>query len=397
MKQFGRLLLALLMLTTAFLLYAFAVYPAEYVLRVLTWGDADVQDHQRFPAYEMAPGQRNFEFVEAPDEGRVRTLFEAEPVLKGALDQFLAEKGTQAFIVIQDDRILYEQYFNGHGRESLVTSFSEAKSFTSALIGIAIDEGYIQSVAEPITNYLPELAERDPRFGEITIRDLLKMASGIRYVEYPFFGGDDVKTYYYPDLRQLALTESRIVEKPGQAFHYNNYHPLLLGLILERATGTPVAEYLEQKIWRPLGMEYGGSWSLDSEGSGFPKMESGINGRAIDFARFGRLFLAGGEWEGEEIIPPAWVAESTGQGEAVDRERYYPDNLLFTEMQGYYGYMWWGVPRADGPSDFTAIGNHGQYLYISPAKRLIIVRHGERYGIPIFEWVKLFAGVADRF
>ena len=202
-------------------------------------------------------------------------------------DAFLAKNRTQAFIVIQDDAILYEQYFNGASRDSIVTSFSTAKSFTSTLIGIAISEGYIHSVDDPITDYLPELAERDPAFANITIRDLLMMSSGIKYVEFPFVNGDDAKTYYYPDLRQLALEDTHIVGLPGEQFHYNNYHPLLLGMILERATGTSVANYLQEKIWKPVGMEYPGSWSLDEHG--FEKMESGINARAIDFAKFGRL------------------------------------------------------------------------------------------------------------
>jgi CubicO group peptidase (beta-lactamase class C family) len=137
-----------------------------------------------------------------------------------------------------------------------------AKSFASALMGIAIDEGHIKSVDEPITNYLPELLEKDKRFRSITIRHLLTMTSGIKYEE----GGDlpwsedadDTKTYYATDLRELALN-CQIEGEPGKYFEYNNYNPLLVGMILERATGMPVSHYMEAKLWMPMGMEADGS------------------------------------------------------------------------------------------------------------------------------------------
>src|SRR6266498_2063023 len=392
MKKFSRILLRLLLtlagLILLILIYAFLAYPSEYVRRVLLWQNSDVSDYQKFPERPLKTGSSTFYFTKAPDEAKVRAVLETNPTIDN-LDTFLANTHTQAFIIIQNDHILYEKYFNGTRRDSIVTSFSMAKSFTSALIGIAIQEGYIQSVNDPITNYMPELLKRDPAFGKITIRDLLMMSSGIKYAEFPFLNGDDAKTYYYPDLRRLALEGTRIVGLPGKQFLYNNYHPLLLGLILERATGTPVATYLEEKIWKPLGMEFPGSWSLDSEG-GFEKMESGINARAIDFAKFGRLFLNNGNWDGVQVVPAAWVAESTQEGKSVDRATYYPDNEFFRAMNGYYKYMWWGMRRGENDYDFMARGDHGQYIYVSPHNKLIIVHNGEQFGIEPNEWLKIF-------
>jgi CubicO group peptidase (beta-lactamase class C family) len=197
-------------------------------------------------------------------------------------DKFLVSTGTTAFIIIKDDTVLYEKYFNGYQRDSIGTSFSMAKSITSALIGVAIDEGLIASVDDPITRYIPELKEKDFRFDNITIKNLLTMSSGLRYVEEGLPWSDDTRTYYDTNLRSLALS-SKIEEAPGKRFHYNNYNPLLLGMILERVTHKPVSQYLEDKIWKPLGMDAPASWSLDSDASGFEKMESGINARAIDF------------------------------------------------------------------------------------------------------------------
>jgi len=226
---------------------------------------------------------------------------------------------------------------------------------------------------------------------------LLMMSAGIKYSEFPFVNGDDAKTYYYPDLRQLALEETRIIGAPGEEFHYNNYHPLLLGLILERATGTSVANYLQEKIWKPIGMEYPGSWSLDE--AGFEKMESGINARAIDFAKFGRLFLDEGDWNGVQVVPAAWVAESTQAERSIDYANYYYDDFIFADGEGYYKYMWWGIQRDEQTYDFMALGNHGQFIYISPQKNLIILRFGETYGeiTGAQNWVDMFYGFATNF
>lgn len=293
------LVVALLAIISLSLLYAYIAYTAEYINRVLRWGDSDVYDYQKFPERVLGISDSHFEFPLFPDEER-------------------------------------------------------AKSFTSALIGVAISEGYIHSVNDPITDYLPELAKRDPAFANITIRNLLMMSSGIKYVEVPFFHGDNAKIYYYPDLRYLALEDTHIVVSPGEYFLYNNYNPLLLGMIIERATGSSVANYLQEKIWKPIGMEYPGSWSLDE--AGFEKMESGINARAIDFAKFGRLFLHNGDWNGTQIVPAEWIAESTQADTPVDYANYYDDDFIFANGRGYYKYMWWGIQRDAQNYDFMALG-----------------------------------------
>jgi CubicO group peptidase (beta-lactamase class C family) len=377
------------------------VYPPEYVFRALTWGLESVDDYLKLPSRTLNASENIFYFDQDLQVARVRSQFEADPEIDD-LDAFLTNTGTQAFLIIQGDRILYEKYFNGMQRDSIVTSFSVAKSFTSSLIGIAIEEGYIHSVNDSITIYLPELADRDKRFSDITIRDLLMMSSGIHYSDdIPLLNDDGTKTYLYLDLRQLALTHTHIAESPGAHFLYNNYHPLLLGMILERATGTSVTNYLEQKIWKPIGMEFEGTWSLDSKDSGFEKMESGINARAIDFAKFGRLFLHKGSWNGVKVIPTDWVSESTSEDKTVDRDEYYGDLEIREPLDGYYKYMWWGLPRGEGEYDFSAYGNLGQFIYISPKANLIIVRNGERSGLHYDEWLRIFyqfaAGFDDGF
>jgi CubicO group peptidase (beta-lactamase class C family) len=379
------------------ILIAMLVYSPVYIYRVLAWQESDAFDWQKFPSHPLTAAPTPYSFPVALDPQVAQRFGQ----LAGVADwhEFLAQNHTQAFIVLKDGVVVEESYFNNTQRDSMVTSFSMAKSVTSALIGIAIDEGFIQSVDAPITTYLPELIERDPRFAQITIRHLLLMSSGFDYQSFRplLFNSDDPLTTYYPDQRKLALENTRILAAPGQKFSYNKYHPQLLGIILERSTGMSVTAYLQSRIWDRIGAEFDGSWSTDSEASDFEKMETGVNGRAIDFAKFGFLFLNRGNWQGEQLISEAWVREST--------EPYFPDNAgtYYTEWfkllpgRAYYRYMWWGYERGEGIYDFAAAGDKGQYIYVSPSNGIVIVRHGTDYGIPSQEWLTLFHEFAGHY
>jgi len=218
------------------------------------------------------------------------------------------------------------------------------------------------------------------------------MSSGIRYNEDPPDQDNDV-TYHAADLRKAALEKTAIVDVPGKHWHYNNYHPLLLGLILERVTGKSVTAYLQEKLWSPLGMEYPGSWSINGDKNGLEKMESGINARTVDFAKFGRLLLNRGEWQGKQVVSETWVEQATQPEEKPSS--YYEDEPFFVSQGHYYKYFWWGSRRAGSNSDFCAVGNKGQFIYVSPQKRVIIVRNGFDFGIPTSRWLRLFYQLAD--
>jgi CubicO group peptidase (beta-lactamase class C family) len=359
-----------------------------YLTRTIFWGESDYKDLEKFPARAIHNAPPTSRFDQLPENNPYVSQIEAiaNTYNDGSFEDYLESSGTTAFLVIHNDELLYERYSSGYDETSLQTSFSMAKSFASALVGIAIDEGDIKSVNEPITNYLPELLEQDKRFSQITIRDLLTMSSGIKYEE----GGDlpwseeadDTKTYYSTDLRELALN-CRIEGKPGEYFEYNNYNPLLVGMILERATGMRVSRYLQEKLWKPLGMEADGSWSLDSTSSGFEKMESGVNARARDFARFGMLFAKEGNWEGRQLISRGWVEESTRADTSTDPSQDYQ-------------YFWW-VDTPDGKDHFSARGKYGQYIYVAPERDLVIVRLGKEEGERGHGyWIDLFEELATK-
>ena len=348
------------------------------IARALVWRESDVGDQDRFPARQIPAGART---------SPLRAGVEADLPVSGegeGLDGFLHETDTLAFLVVHDDRLVHERYFDGATRESLQTSFSAAKSFVSTLVGIAIDEGLIESVEDPVTDYLPELAARDTRFRQITLRHLLTMSSGIRYREGGFPSlGDDTYTYYGVDLRDVALNRVRIDGPPGVAWHYNNYHPLLLGLVLERATGASVSDFMATRLWRPLGAEADATWSIDSERSGFEKMESGLNARPVDYARFGLLFLHNGKWNGKRIVSEDWVRAATGAEATTDSAFYHG-----------YRYFWWlDVNR---PGRFYALGKYGQYIYVAPDADAVVVRFGRDWGVDNTTWLATFGDLADQ-
>src|SRR5262249_19642665 len=151
---------------------------------------------------------------------------------------------------------------------------------------------------------------------------------------------------------------------PGQYFRYNKYHPQLLGMILERTTGMSVTRYLQTRLWDALGMEYDGSWSIDSQASDFEKMETGVNARAIDFAKLGVLYLNGGRWQGRQVLSQTWVDESTRPLLPENYATYYPAFFTMFPGQAYYKYMWWGLARNGDAHDFWAAGDKGQYIYV---------------------------------
>jgi CubicO group peptidase (beta-lactamase class C family) len=372
---------SLLVLVLVMVVFGYLLAPHFYLTRTIFWRESDYKDLERFPARTIHNAPPTFPLDQLPADNPYASQIEAiarDTTNGESLEHYLDASGTTAFLVIHDD---------SYDERSLNTSFSMAKSFASALVGIAINEGHIESVDEPITNYLPELLKKDERFEQITIHHLLTMSSGIKYEE----GGDlpwseeadDTKTYYATDLRKLALENARIEGRAGEYFEYNNYNPLLVGLILERATGMPVSRYLQEKLWKPMGMEADGSWSLDSTRSGFEKMESGLNARARDFARFGMLFAEEGSWEGRQLISREWVEESTR-----------PDAITDPSLE--YQYFWW-VDTPRGRNHFSARGNYGQYVYVAPEKDLVIVRLGSEEGERGYEyWIELFEELATK-
>ncbi len=276
------------------------------------------------------------------------------------LDSFLKDHKTLSFLIIRNDSLLYQYYDESKTDTSIVTSFSVAKAFISALIGIAIADGKIPGVSTSIISYFPELTNQG--FEPVTINNLLDHTSGIHYKEIQNHVGGNLEFYWGKELSKDILN-IHPVYTPGEHFEYSNINTQLLAMILKRATGMNVSEYLQEKIWKPIGMEYPASWSLSEDGNdGVEKAFCCLNARTIDFAKFGRLYLNRGNWNGKQIIPESWIAQSLRSSKENGQRLTYHYN--------------WGIgPKKYG--SFYAIGLYGQLIYMYPEKNVIIVRFGK--------------------
>lgn len=341
--------------------WAFTATDNSQLARAIVWEESSFDDFSRFPFRTFGASSDPVIFGEVigqPLEGfKVVTTGEA-------MESFLERTDTTAFIVLHGDDLLYESYFNDSNREATQPSFSVAKSFTATLVGIALEEGFISSLDDPLTDYLPELIERDPRFGDITLRHVITMSSGLGFREGASPWDDPANTYYGTDLRTAALTNTEIEVAPGQESHYNDWNLILMGLVLERTSGMSLSAYMETRLWQPMGTEADGSWSLDSEESGYEKVFVGINARAVDFAKLGWLYLHEGRNEDVQVVPAAFVDEAT----QVDTT---------TDPASHYQYYWW---IDEDRNSYYAQGDHCQYIYVAPAADLALVRHGRSCG-----------------
>lgn len=387
-KRFVKIFFSFLMLAY------FTSCNTTYIRAFIRW-DANVKDYLYFPERIIHKSDCACEFKKEIDslvKDKLVKLLDVDD-----FQTFLNKTKTQSFMVIKDNTIIFEAYGSSYNQDSIVTSFSVAKSFDSAMIGKLIEQGKIKNEYQPITDFIPELVERDKRFCNIRICDLLGMCSGISYDEK--FKNDDTKTYYDPNLRSLAIYKTEITSAPDKEFLYNNYNPLFLGIIIERVTGMSVSSYLEENIWRQMGTENNGSWSLDSKDDAFEKMESGINGRTIDFARFGCLYRDLGIVNGRRVISEEWIRKSTSNIHEGKTDFYvdpFGKKIVSAKNGGYYGYFWYGLKRKDfNRDDFFAAGNKSQIIYISPKSNMVIVRFGERDGIDFWKWISVFYDLAS--
>lgn len=359
-------ILAVMVFAAGMYLWALAAADHSQLARLIAWqegsifGEASAEDWRRFPARTIRAAAEPLPFEAAGEKLPDDITIDGKP-----LATYLFETNTTAFIILRGDELLYEGYFNGTGRDSLLPSLSVAKSFAATLVGIAIDEGLISDMDDPVTDYIPELLDRDRRFGNISLRHLVSMSSGIVFEDLPSPWTDTTTAYWSPDLRNAVL-KTKIGQAPALVYQYNDYNTILLGIVLERAAGMSVSEYMETRLWQPMGAEGDASWNLDSEQGGFEQMAVGINARALDYARLGRLYLDKGKAGDRQVVPARWIEEATRMDSTTD------------PAEGYQ-YGWFVDVARDGQA-FSADGNLGQFIYVYPPADLVLVRLGKNTG-----------------
>jgi CubicO group peptidase (beta-lactamase class C family) len=280
-------------------------------------------------------------------------------------EHFLEEYGTHSLIVIRNDSILYEKYFNGYKPSDIQTVFSVTKAFAAALTGIAIEEGYIKSKEQLVSDFIPEFKDKD-REG-MTINHLLQMTSGVAEKDHKNF----VKLlgFYYCKDQSAKCEKLKMRFEPGTAFQYSSMTTQILGICVERATGKKFAEYLQEKIWQPLGMEYDALVALDE--AGMAKQFGGLAMNPIDMAKFGRLYLNKGNWNGTQIIAEAWIQATQTRDTTQGRD-------------ASYSHCWWldtyPLENVFDKDDLFAGGFRGQIIYVNPDNNTIIIRTGNKEG-----------------
>lgn len=324
--------------------------------RVLFWSPQERDANFRrmeaiFPAYPVRAG------------GEVRPLPSGAPlpVADAEVDAFVEGQNLAGLIVLDDGEIVLERYADGFGPEQRWTSFSVAKSITSTLAGAAVRDGHIGSLNDPVTRYVPELAGSG--YDGVTVRDVLTMSSGVRWNEdYTDREADIVRMFAAAPPAGMDPTVAYLRNlpreaEPGTRWKYNTAETNLIGVIVRRAVGKPLAQYLSEEIWRPYGMEADAYWMLNEAGNEIAGCC--LSMRLRDYARIGQFMLEGGVADGEQVVPDGWVAAATGT-----------QRRLGGDGRGY-GYQWWTLPGG-----YQAQGIFGQLIRIDPERGLVMVTLG---------------------
>lgn len=339
----------------------------------------DYKDSQRFHKIEIDENSNKFEFKKSNIDYGNLLRFDDWTLMDGkfrTLSEIAESHKTSAMIVIKNDTILYEEYFKDFTETSHLTSFSVAKSFVSTMIGIAIEEGKIKSIDQSITEFIPELKDKDG-FENVKLSHLLNHTSGMKH-SYMLDG----LVYYGTNIWKI-VDRLKLDEKPGVRQQYHNMNTQLLGIVILRATGQCVSDYLNEKIWSKIGAEYSAFWSTDKKNQ-IEKSFCCLNAAARDYAKFGRLMLNKGNWDGEQLVSEAWIDTS------LERDT--------TNGSGWgYNKSWYRGLEEYG--DFMAIGLYKQYVYICPKKNIVIVRFGEREKFLHEErigWTRIFRQIVDQ-
>jgi CubicO group peptidase (beta-lactamase class C family) len=375
-----------------------------HALRAYKFRHLSLKDHERIPSVAIAKGETTSPFASLPDTARYS-------LMRQRLTTSLTNTYTAAFMVIRNDTILYEHYFDGFNQQSLLPSFSVAKSFVGTLVGIALEDGKINSLQDPITRYLPQLLQRDKRYANITLRHLLDMRSGLQWNEGSYGLKDDaIKMGFRPNMYPYIL-KVKVAKAPGGDFNYQSINTLLLAMAIEKATGQSIAQYLQAKLWQPLGMESSATWNTDKKKRVIAY--GALNATARDFAKLGRLYLHGGSHNGQQIVSTAWVSNTVSAdsmyGNSMYHNQWWATGHYKTFKDSAEAVNYQQVQQLRNPVktyttrggakqyfitlpgiDYYAEGILGQFVYVVPAKNLIMVRLGHDWKHPSFGQAESF-------
>ncbi len=352
-KIVKRIVLFLIGISILFSAYAL-ISGKTYLFKAVIYNFADIDDYQKFTNNQVP--------VAAPQPWHVSATYN-KINYPDTLNHLLESLGSVGLLMIRNDSVVFERYWDGYSDSSLSGSFSMAKSITSLLVGVALKEGKIQSLQEPVGNYLKEFTTGSK--AKVKIIDLLTMSSGSDFDESYWNPASITTELYYGNDVYKTATKVNIIQEPGTLHRYKSGDTQLLGLILEKATGQSLSHYASAKLWQPMGAAHAALWSTDHE-NGNEKAYCCFNSNTRDFARIGKLMLDSGKWNGVPVIDSAYYAASIRACGIIDQKGLACD---------YYGYQWWIDP--EHPQIFYARGILGQYIIVIPSTKTIIVRLGK--------------------
>ena len=320
------------------------------------------------PSRRIAPAATASPLLDPTAPFDVRYTFEGRT---RALADFPARTDTTGLLILKGNQIIFEGYFQGADRQDLFISFSTGKSFVSTLVALAIGDGKIASIADPIIKYLPELA--GSAYATARIKDVLQMSSGTSYSEEYEDPHSDIATFASLVSKSAGglydfARSFKAIRRPGQQFYYASTDTEVLGALVARVTGQSLSAYMSAKLWQPIGAEAPARWLIDQPGTeGRELAAGGLLIQLRDYGRFGLLFANGGRWQGQQLLPAGWVEQATRpQDPQVQYGKLEPNYPLG------YGYQWWCLP---GPHQrFTAQGIHGQFILVDPVEDVVMVK-----------------------
>ncbi len=333
--------------------------PFSHLRNFAMWGVHTIHDYKTHPTRLVASGG-------SPQYWPLDSAYNKR-VISDSLLAIMDSNDTHAFLVFQDGKLLYERYWDGYNPKTLSGSFSAAKSIISLLIGIALDEGKIKSLEEPVGNYIDHFKTNG--LEKVRIKDLLTMSSGTNYKESDksYFS---LNAYgYYGDNEEYMVSKMKFKEPSGEHWEYRSGDTQVLGLIVEKVFGQNISTLVSERFMIPMGAEADALWLLD----GSKKHEKAFccfNGVARDYARFGQLVLQNGKWGDKQIVSSNYVQAATTPA------TYLKDRTENENPVDYYGYQYW-MFKEQGHDIVAQNGLFGQYVYIIRDKNAVVVRLGE--------------------
>lgn len=363
MSRFRKIILRTLQVILGILLLLVAILfitGNDYIIRgvQLTYmkghNTANIDDYVDF--------DNNLILADKPQPWEQHELYNKIP-LTDTLQNELEKFKSIGFFVAKDGKAVLEYYWGGYSNESHTNSFSMAKSVITMLLGKAIEQGYVKSLDQPITDFLPEF--KDDEFGKLcTVGELSAMTSGYDWLEDYYLPLNPSAKAYYGDQIEKQMLKRNFIQKPGGEFNYLSGDTQLLAIILQRATKRSVSQYLQEEFWQPMGMEEDAYWSKDRK-DGMEKAFCCLNSNVRDFGKFGQLLLQNGNWNGKQILDSAFV-----------QKMITPNYKAFKKGEpARYGFSIW-TDYEHQPNFYGLMGHLGQRVIVIPSENVVIVRLG---------------------